>query len=98
MPINGSDLINNPWETIMSPFTDLLGTGVYLIPITMIVVAVYVKTRNLVASSVIMIAAGVLFSSSSIWVGYYEISIVYIIFTALGVTGTIVGIYGMSKW
>jgi len=93
MPINGSELIDNPWETIFSPFTDLFGAGFYLIPLTFIAIALYVKTRDLVVVSAFMLASGTLFASASIFADYPEMAFVYLIFTAIGLIGMIVGIF-----
>lgn len=97
MPVNGSTLINNPWTTIFSPFTDLLGTGFYLLPITFIALALYVKTRNPVLVSSFVIASGLLLSGGSIFADYPEIVPVYAILVALGFVGLIMGLFFMRK-
>lgn len=97
MPINGSELIDNPMDTIFSPFTDLLGTSFWLIPLTFITIALYVKTRDTVIVSVFMLASGVLLSSGSIFAGYPEMALAYMIFSGLGIVGLIAGIFFMRK-
>lgn len=97
MPVNGSTLINNPWTTIFSPFTDLLGTGFYILPITFIALALYVKTRNPVLVSSFVIASGLLLSGGSIFADYPEIVPVYAILVALGFVGLIMGLFFMRK-
>jgi len=90
--INGSDLINNPWTTVLSPFTDLLGSGFYLFLVSIITAALYMKTRDPVMVSSFMILIGALLSTGGIWTGLIQASILYIIFTALGITGLVLSI------
>jgi len=97
MPVNGSEIIQHPWDEIMSPFTDMLGMGFYLVPLGFIAVALYLKTRNTVVPSLFMLASGSLLSTSSIWVGYEEAAIFYILFTAMGLVGTIISLFFMKK-
>lgn len=97
MPVNGTDFINNPWVTTFSPFTDLFGTGFYLIPISFIAIALFIKTRNPVLVSAYMIASGMLFGSGNIFVGFPEMSLVYYLFAGLGLVGLVVSLFFMRK-
>jgi len=97
MAVNGSELIDAPWTTIFSPFTDLLGTGFYLIPLTFIVIALYVKTRDVVVVSAFMIASGMLLGSGLIFANYPEMALVYWLIAGLGLIGLIVGIFFTKK-
>ena len=95
--INGSDFINNPWNITVKAFTDLFGSGFYLIPISFIAVALYLKTRNPVTVSAFLLGSGILLSSGSIFMDYPEMGFVYTIFTILGLVGLILSIYFTSK-
>lgn len=95
--INGSDLIDSPWTTTFSVFTDLLGNGFYLIPISVLALALYVRTRNPVVSSVFMMGSGLLLSSGSMFMDYPEMVKVYVAFTAIGLVGSILSILFMNK-
>ena len=97
MPLNGSELVNKPWDTIFSPFTNLLGTGFYLIPLTFICIALYMKTRDFVVVSMFMIASGSLLGSGGIFAGYGSMAFAYLMFAALGVIGLIVGVFFMRE-
>jgi len=97
MAVNGSELINAPWDTIMSPFTALLGNGFYLIPVTFIAIALYVKTRDAVLASMWVLAAGILMATASIFTGYMEMSILYTVIAAAGITGIVMSILYMRK-
>jgi len=97
MQINGSELVDKPWDTIFSPFTDLLGGGFFLIPVTIIATALYVKTRNPVTVSGFLIASGVFLSAGSLFSSYPEMIVVYALFTTIGIMGLIVSLFFMRK-
>lgn len=97
MPINGTELLDAPLETILSPFTDLLGSGFYLIPISILCAAIFLKTRDIVTVGVVMILSGALLSGGGIWTGYMEIVPLYIIFVGLGITSVVMGVVFMRK-
>ena len=97
MPINGTDFIKSPWDTMLSPFTDLLGTGFYLIPVTFIAIALFMKTRDVMVASVWLLASGIMLSGGSIFTGYLEMSLVYTIVVAAGITGIVISIISMRK-
>jgi len=97
MAINGSDLIDNPWNTTFSTFTDQLGSMFWLIPVSFIAVALYIKTRNPVLVSSYMIASGLLLASGNMFVGAPEMMFVYIIFSVLGLVGLILGVFFIKK-
>lgn len=92
MPINGTDLLDAPWETILSPFTDLLGSGFYIIPVSVMAAALFIKTRDIVTVGAFMILAGALLSGGGLWTGYYGMSILYVIFTLIGLVSVVMGL------
>lgn len=97
MPINGSELVSDPWGTIFSPFTDLLGTGFWLIPLTFIAVALYIKSRDVVVTSLFLLGSSLILSGGNIFAGYPEMAFVYLIFSALGIVGVVLGVFFMRK-
>ena len=82
--LNGSSLIDNPWTTIWSPFVDLFGSGFFLIPVSFIGGALFIKTRDPAILSIYMVSTGVLLSAGGLFAGYSDGALAYIIFTALG--------------
>ena len=98
MPINGSDIINNPFNTTFKAYTDLLGSTFWLIPVSFIAVALYVKTRNPVIVSAYILASGILLASGNIFMGTPEMVIVYIIFAVLGLVGLLLSIFFMKNY
>ena len=97
MAVNGSELIDNPFDTVFSPFTDLLGPSFWLIPITFIAIALYVKTKDVVIVSAFLLGSSVLLSAGSMFTGYPEMGLVYMIFAGLGIIGVIAGIFFTKK-
>jgi len=99
MPINGSDLINHPWNTTFSPFTDLFeqvagyGAIFWLIPISIIGVALYTKTREPVMISMYMIVSGALLATGNIFIGAIEMSLVFVIFAAIGFVSLFISLF-----
>lgn len=91
-PLNGTNFTTHPWNTTMSPFVNLLGTWFYLIPVSFIGAALFVKTRDPVMLSMYMITSGALLSTGSIFTGVMDMAVAYILFTAAGLTGLILSL------
>jgi len=56
-----SDFTDNPWDTTFEPFIDLFGNAFYIIPIGFIALALYMKTRSPLISSVWILLSCLLF-------------------------------------
>lgn len=103
MPFNGSELINNPWNITFSPFTDLFGQllpGVpgaaavfWLVPLSIIGVALYTKTREPSIVSMYLITSGLLLASGSIFVGAIDMALVFAAFATLGIVSLFVSLF-----
>lgn len=93
--INGSDLVNQPWNTTFSPYIHLFGQGWLLIPVSFIAAALFIKTRDPILLSMFMIITGILLSAGSgiLFSGFPEVVIPYVIFTAIGVAVLIHGVF-----
>lgn len=99
MAFNGSDLIDAPWNTTFSPWTDLFeefltgaGSMFYLFPLAVITTALFVKTRDAVMVCMFMMASGALAASGSIFIGAIEMSMVFTVFAALGLAGLFISL------
>jgi len=97
MAINGSELLDKPWDTIFSPFTELLTQGFFIIPVSVIACALYIKTRNPTITSSFLIVSGIFLSTGAIFSAYPEMITVYALFTTIGIMGLIVSLFFMRK-
>jgi len=99
MPINGTELISDPFNTTFKPFTDffqgITGNGMifFLFILVVLTIGLYIKTRKVEVPTLFMIGSGALLSSGSIFTGATDMAIAFIIFTALGFTALFVGLF-----
>jgi len=93
MALNGSELVNDPWNTTWSSYTDLfenmvgVGAVFWLIPLCILTLGIYIKTNNPVMATMFMIGSGALLSSGSIFLGSPDMQLAFIVFTAMGLVG-----------
>lgn len=98
MAVNGSEFIDNPFNTTYSPWTDLFETMVgngqvfWVIPLIVLTVGVYIKTENPIMTTAFMVASGSIFSAGSVWSGAFDLASIFVIFTALGLTGMFISL------
>jgi len=98
--INGTTMINDPFNTLFSPFTNFfegilgpgLGAAFFLLPVTVLALGVYVKTNDIVTTSMFLLLTGALLFTGSIMAGIPEMGIIFIIFTAMGIVSLFIGI------
>jgi len=99
MAVNGSDFINDPFNTTYSPWTDLFaditgyGQLFWLIPLIALTIGVYVKTEDATTTSMFMLVSGVLLGSGSIFTGAGELALAFYIFASLGVVGAFMSVF-----
>ena len=96
--LNGTEFINNPFNTTMSPFTNLFqhavgnGNVFYLFPLVILTFGVYMKTRDATMTSMFMLASGALLSSASIFVNALDMAVLFMVFAAIGIVGVFVSL------
>lgn len=92
MVLNGSELISNPMNVIFRPWTnmfeDVVGVGAafWLFMLVVMTFAVYIKTQKPEVTMLFMIGSGAFFSASTAFVGAGDITIAFLVFTAIGLT------------
>jgi len=97
--LNGSDLINDPFNTTFSPFTGFFerttGAGMlfFLFPVIVLTLAIYMKTEDPLMATMFMIGSGASLTAGSMFIGSSEMSIVFIIFTAMGIAGMFASLF-----
>jgi len=90
--LNGTELIEDPINTIVSPFTDLLGSAFWLIPISVIAAALYMRTKSIVSVGAWLLGSGMFMVSANIFAGYPMIIDFYLFLVVIGVVSIILGI------
>lgn len=91
MTVSWSEFIGDPFGETFSPFTNLfqnvIGNGqvFYLVPLVISTFGIQIKTQNPVMTSMFMIGSGALLSSSTLFVGATDMSVMFTIFAALGI-------------
>lgn len=85
LAINGSDLIDQPWNTTFMPFIRLLGQGWVIVPLGFIGAALFVKTRDTALIALYLIMIGAFIGIASIWGGFTEAALMFFVMAAIGV-------------
>ena len=102
MNFNGSNIINNPfdamWHTWTSGFDAILpgennGMVFFLVPIMVLAMGLWVKNpdKPMIPIVFVMGSCGLL-SSGGLFVGAYGASIIFVIFTGIGLTALIMNV------
>ena len=94
--VNGSEFIDNPFNTIFGTFTDIMGGAFWLIPIGVIAVALFIKTRSITVSSIWLMASTAIVGTG-VFVDYPEVGFIYYLFTVIGIVMTIVSIFFIKE-
>jgi hypothetical protein len=82
--LNGTNFTHHMWNTTWSPYVDLFGSGFFLIPVSFIGAALFMKTRDPAIISIYMITTGILLSAGGLFTGFTGGIGMYIIFTSIG--------------
>ena len=92
MAVNVTELVNDPVNVTFSTFTDILGSGYYLIPILVIGGGLLLKTKDPVIFGVYLMSAGIFLGGANIF--YYIMGAVplMIVLVAGGFTSLFIGI------
>lgn len=97
MAVNGSELLDAPFDTVFSPFTGLLGSMFWLIPISIIAAALFVKTKNVTVVGAWLLGAGMFMGTADIFSGVPGMFTVYGAVIIIGVIAIIAGILLQRK-
>ena len=96
--LNGSEFISDPFNTIFAqwtdPFEDMVGNGqvFWLFPCCILSIGLYVKTQDIVTTSMFMLITGALLFTGASVAGATGMSTVFIIFIAMGFTSLFIGL------
>ena len=98
MAINGSEFIDNPFNTTFSPFTDIFANVVgngqvfWLFPVIILTFGIFVKTRNAAVTSLFMIASGGILGTGSLFVEAGQMAALFYIFSGIGIASLFLGL------
>ena len=90
--INGTELLENPIDTIFSPFTSLIGDAFWLITISVIAAALYVRTKSITVVGAWLLGAGMFMSAANLFSEYPSIIDFYLLIVVIGIGSLILGI------
>jgi len=91
--INGSDLINQPYNTTFMTFIRALTQGWIILPFAFIGGALFVKTRDTALVSVYLIVAGAFIGAGSMWYGYTGAAGLFFILAAVGIAALMYNVF-----
>ena len=93
LAINGSDIINQPYNTTFTPYIRLLGQGWIIIPFSFIGAALFVKTKDTALVSIYFILIGAFVGAGSAWAGFTGAALLFFIMAALGIAALMYNVF-----
>jgi hypothetical protein len=97
MVFNGSDLITQPFNTTMSPYTHLFGMAFFIIPVAFIGAALFVKTKDVALTSIYFIMMSVFLLGGSVYYNAPGASMVFAIVAILGLASLLFNVFYGGK-
>jgi hypothetical protein len=100
-PLNGTSLVNDPFGTIFSPWTDffegILGPGggnvFFLVPILVLAMGLWVKNNEKPMIAVVfLIGSSALLGLGNIFVHAYGAAVICLVLSALGITSLVMNV------
>lgn len=95
--VNGSELINDPFNTVFSPFTDILGSAFWLVPISIIAAALFMKTKSIVVVGAWLLGIGSFMATGNIFSGFPMMLAFYVFIIVIGIAFIIAGLVLQRK-
>lgn len=94
MVFNSSELLSHPITYLVTVFTDLLGDGFFIIPVSVIAGALFVQKKyDPVPASMFMVISGALLGGGTLFAGYGDMGILYIVFAGIGLASLIISLF-----
>ena len=97
MVFNGTDLVNQPFNTTFSVYTHLFGMAFFIIPVAFIGAALFLKTRDIVLVSIYFIMMSALLMVGSAYFGQDQASLFFGLIAAIGIGVLLYGIFYGGK-
>ncbi len=96
MAVNITEFMTDPWGNTFAVFTDLLGTPFWLIPLSVVAAALWMKTKDPAIVSLYMITTGGLLLTGNLFIGVMDMVMFYGVFTAVGIGSLFIELF-LSK-
>ena len=93
MAVDVTAFMADPWGMTFSCFVDLLGTPFYLIPLSVIAGALYIKTKDVAIVSMYLISSSALLLSAGMFTGLTDMVNLYVVIIAIGLGGLVVELF-----
>lgn len=93
LAINGSDLLNQPYNTTFYTYIRVLGQGWIIVPFAFIGAALFVKTRDTALVSIYLIAIGAFIGAGSAWAGFTGAALLFFLFAAIGIAALMYNVF-----
>ena len=91
--INGSDLINQPYNTTFMGFIRILGQGWIIVPFAFIGGALFMKTKDTAILSIYLIMIGAFIGAGTAWYGYTGAALMFFVMAALGIAALMYNVF-----
>jgi hypothetical protein len=91
--INGSDIINQPYNTTFASYIRVLGQGWILVPFAFIGAALFAKTRDTALVAIYLIMIGAFIGAGSAWAGYTGAALLFFIMASLGIAALMYNVF-----
>ena len=90
MPLDPTNIMNQPWVEMLKPFTDLLGNAFYLLIISVVGGALYLQKKDVELLALYFITMCSLASGANIFFGYLDIVPLYVFIVGVGLAYLII--------
>ena len=97
MVFNGSDLINEPFNTTFLAYTHLFGMAFFIIPIAFIGAALFLKTKDIALVSIYFIMSSAFLLFGSAYVNAMGAAVLFGIVALLGVAALLYNVFYGGK-
>ena len=91
--INGSDFINQPYNTTFMSYIRILGQGWIILPFAFIGGALFMKTKDTGIVSIYLIAIGAFIGAGSAWYGFTGAALLFFLMASLGIAALMYNVF-----
>lgn len=100
MPVNGTELIDHPWNTTLGPFMQIFEqtTGIpetlWLMILIVLTFGVFILSdHHPLYTSMFMVCSGSIMAGGGIFTGMPVLALIFTVFTGIGIASAFLSIY-----